>query len=67
MQVIFDHDTHLSDGEEKEQAGEIFALNTELHKLIYFQVIRPWYWYCECEFEDKKGSYDSRQLTVFSS
>jgi hypothetical protein len=25
-----------SDGEEKEQAGEIFALNMELHKLIYF-------------------------------
>ena len=25
-----------SDGEEKEQPGEIFALNMELYKLIYF-------------------------------
>ena len=38
MKVVFDHDIHLnhSDGEEKEQAGEISALIMKLHKLIYF-------------------------------
>ena len=29
------------------------------HSLLFLKVLRPWCWYCEREFEDEKGRFDS--------
>jgi hypothetical protein len=27
---------------------------------LFLQIIRPWCWYCEREFEDEKGEFQAR-------
>jgi hypothetical protein len=46
--------TTTTDGEEKEQAGHSIPLCARFSAHI-LQVLRPWCWYCEREFEDEKG------------
>lgn len=44
------------DGQEEKQAGE-WSLRISLRsRFIVQQILRPWCWYCEREFEDEKGA-----------
>ncbi len=42
-------------------------INPILHSTHHVQVLRPWCWYCEREFEDEKGllTHIYLSITVF--